>query len=85
MDGTKDDNDRKSNYAWRKKPRKFAPKSRLGCKTCKYVLAPCVTCRYIRDPFLQTLKGLTTSQNTTNKMRSIPACMLEMQIYRSNL
>ncbi|RAK98116.1 Zn(II)2Cys6 transcription factor [Aspergillus ibericus CBS 121593] len=23
------------NYAWRKKPRKFAPKSRLGCKTCK--------------------------------------------------
>ncbi|CAG9983669.1 unnamed protein product [Clonostachys byssicola] len=23
------------NQSWRKKPRKFAPKSRLGCKTCK--------------------------------------------------
>ncbi|OAR02631.1 hypothetical protein LLEC1_07446 [Akanthomyces lecanii] len=24
-----------SNLAWRKRPRQFAPKSRLGCKTCK--------------------------------------------------
>ncbi|PYI31604.1 hypothetical protein BP00DRAFT_474495 [Aspergillus indologenus CBS 114.80] len=24
-----------SNQSWRQKPRKFAPKSRLGCKTCK--------------------------------------------------
>ncbi|KAK0610830.1 hypothetical protein B0T14DRAFT_487311 [Immersiella caudata] len=24
-----------ANHEWRKKPRKFAPKSRLGCKTCK--------------------------------------------------
>ncbi|PYH86436.1 sugar transporter [Aspergillus uvarum CBS 121591] len=26
---------RMSNQSWRKKPRKFAPKSKLGCKTCK--------------------------------------------------
>lgn len=32
MDGKKTDS-----QAWRRKPRKFAPKSRLGCKTCKYV------------------------------------------------
>lgn len=30
-----------ASQAWRKKPRKFAPKSRLGCKTCKYGLMPC--------------------------------------------
>ncbi len=35
MDAPKDDNTKTANQAWRKKPRKFAPKSRLGCKTCK--------------------------------------------------
>ncbi|KAI1148896.1 hypothetical protein F4825DRAFT_432449 [Nemania diffusa] len=35
MDEIKDDNTKTANQAWRKKPRKFAPKSRLGCKTCK--------------------------------------------------
>lgn len=28
--------DKATKLAWRKKPRRFAPKSRLGCKTCKY-------------------------------------------------
>ncbi|KAK6815714.1 sugar transporter [Apiospora arundinis] len=28
-------------HAWRKKPRKFAPKSRLGCKTCKIRRVKC--------------------------------------------
>ncbi|RAK75445.1 Zn(II)2Cys6 transcription factor domain-containing protein [Aspergillus fijiensis CBS 313.89] len=31
----KAENTKAGNQAWRKKPRKFAPKSRLGCKTCK--------------------------------------------------
>jgi hypothetical protein len=35
MDEFKNENTKTTNYAWRKKPRKFAPKSRLGCKTCK--------------------------------------------------
>jgi hypothetical protein len=36
MDRTHIDKDTKmANQAWRKKPRQFAPKSRLGCKTCK--------------------------------------------------
>ncbi|KAI0971269.1 hypothetical protein F4678DRAFT_98987 [Xylaria arbuscula] len=35
MDKTKNENTKTVNQAWRKKPRKFAPKSRLGCKTCK--------------------------------------------------
>ena len=36
MAETEDDNTKKANnQAWRKKPRNFAPKSRLGCKTCK--------------------------------------------------
>ncbi|KAL7918972.1 hypothetical protein ACQKWADRAFT_302535 [Trichoderma austrokoningii] len=29
------ENTKAANQAWRRKPRKFAPKSRLGCKTCK--------------------------------------------------
>ncbi|KAJ5442138.1 hypothetical protein N7445_005145 [Penicillium cf. griseofulvum] len=29
-----DENTRAANQAWRRKPRKFAPKSRLGCRTC---------------------------------------------------
>ncbi|KAJ5171732.1 hypothetical protein N7492_004325 [Penicillium capsulatum] len=29
------------NQAWRKKPRQFAPKSRLGCKTCKIRRVKC--------------------------------------------
>lgn len=37
-DGMNNKNTETDNQAWRKKPRKFAPKSRLGCKTCKYVL-----------------------------------------------
>ncbi|KAI0447473.1 hypothetical protein F4803DRAFT_324818 [Xylaria telfairii] len=35
MDEIKNENTKAANQAWRKKPRKFAPKSRLGCKTCK--------------------------------------------------
>ncbi|OKO95193.1 hypothetical protein PENSUB_11272 [Penicillium subrubescens] len=38
MDGVKNKNIKMGNQAWRKKPRKFAPKSKLGCKTCKYVV-----------------------------------------------
>ncbi|KAL6809505.1 hypothetical protein V8C40DRAFT_278613 [Trichoderma camerunense] len=30
-----------ANQAWRSKPRKFAPKSRLGCKTCKIRRVKC--------------------------------------------
>ncbi|KAI0855265.1 hypothetical protein F4860DRAFT_496800 [Xylaria cubensis] len=30
-----DETTKTTNQAWRRKPRKFAPKSRLGCKTCK--------------------------------------------------
>ncbi|WZH40674.1 uncharacterized protein QYS62_001612 [Fusarium acuminatum] len=30
-----------ANQAWRKKPRQFAPKSRLGCKTCKIRRVKC--------------------------------------------
>ncbi|KAF7183975.1 hypothetical protein CNMCM7691_004465 [Aspergillus felis] len=33
MDEVKE-NTKRANQAWRRKPRKFAPKSRLGCKTC---------------------------------------------------
>ncbi|KAI0505182.1 hypothetical protein F5B22DRAFT_628502 [Xylaria bambusicola] len=36
-----DDNIKAANQAWRKKPRKFAPKSRLGCKTCKIRRVKC--------------------------------------------
>ncbi|KAI1743287.1 hypothetical protein F4680DRAFT_409694 [Xylaria scruposa] len=35
MDEMKNENAKTANQAWRRKPRKFAPKSRLGCKTCK--------------------------------------------------
>ncbi|KAI1312024.1 hypothetical protein F5Y03DRAFT_341122, partial [Xylaria venustula] len=35
MDETRNENTKTANQAWRKKSRKFAPKSRLGCKTCK--------------------------------------------------
>ncbi|KAI8954456.1 hypothetical protein F4801DRAFT_503236 [Xylaria longipes] len=35
MDEIKNENTKTANQAWRRKPRKFAPKSRLGCKTCK--------------------------------------------------
>ncbi|KAH0489333.1 hypothetical protein TgHK011_009766 [Trichoderma gracile] len=35
MNGMAKENTKAVNQAWRKKPRKFAPKSRLGCKTCK--------------------------------------------------
>ncbi|CAI7670129.1 unnamed protein product [Penicillium pancosmium] len=40
MDGMKTKN-KTANQAWRKKPRKFAPKSRLGCKTCKIRRVKC--------------------------------------------
>ncbi|KEY64531.1 hypothetical protein S7711_03598 [Stachybotrys chartarum IBT 7711] len=36
-DGVQKKNVKSANQAWRKKPRAFAPKSRRGCKTCKYV------------------------------------------------
>ncbi|VUC36554.1 unnamed protein product [Clonostachys rosea] len=35
MAGTQNSDVKMANQSWRKKPRKFAPKSRLGCKTCK--------------------------------------------------
>ncbi|KAF3057553.1 hypothetical protein CFAM422_012376 [Trichoderma lentiforme] len=35
MDEIKNKSTKAANQAWRSKPRKFAPKSRLGCKTCK--------------------------------------------------
>ncbi|RAL13151.1 Zn(II)2Cys6 transcription factor, partial [Aspergillus homomorphus CBS 101889] len=35
MDGLENKNTKTDKQDWRKKPRKFAPKSRLGCKTCK--------------------------------------------------
>ncbi|KAL6887581.1 hypothetical protein HDV57DRAFT_366366 [Trichoderma longibrachiatum] len=35
MDGIEKGNAKAANQAWRRRPRKFAPKSRLGCKTCK--------------------------------------------------
>ncbi|UKZ96200.1 uncharacterized protein TrAFT101_011002 [Trichoderma asperellum] len=35
MSGIAKENTKAANQAWRRKPRKFAPKSRLGCKTCK--------------------------------------------------
>ncbi|KAL7916823.1 hypothetical protein GGI35DRAFT_434059 [Trichoderma velutinum] len=35
MDESKSKTAKAANQAWRSKPRKFAPKSRLGCKTCK--------------------------------------------------
>ncbi|KUM57407.1 hypothetical protein ACN42_g9777 [Penicillium freii] len=41
MDGTKNKNTKTGNQAWRRKPRKFAPKSRLGCKTCKIRRVKC--------------------------------------------
>ncbi|KAF7117678.1 hypothetical protein CNMCM5793_006801 [Aspergillus hiratsukae] len=36
MDEIKE-NTKTANQAWRRKPRKFAPKSRLGCKTCNEI------------------------------------------------
>ncbi|KAL5357718.1 hypothetical protein BJX96DRAFT_23601 [Aspergillus floccosus] len=35
MDETKNENTKSARQAWRRRPRRFAPKSRLGCKTCK--------------------------------------------------
>ncbi|KAK4461504.1 hypothetical protein QBC42DRAFT_203560 [Cladorrhinum samala] len=35
------ENTKTANQAWRKRPRKFAPKSRLGCKTCKIRRVKC--------------------------------------------
>ncbi|PTB65892.1 hypothetical protein BBK36DRAFT_1120967 [Trichoderma citrinoviride] len=34
MDGIAKENTTAANQAWRRKPRKFAPKSRLGCRVC---------------------------------------------------
>ncbi|KAJ2995080.1 hypothetical protein NUW58_g1372 [Xylaria curta] len=34
MGKSENENTKTANQAWRKKPRKFAPKSRLGCRTC---------------------------------------------------
>ncbi|KAE8358859.1 hypothetical protein BDV27DRAFT_163181 [Aspergillus caelatus] len=41
MDGMKNKNTKTGIQAWRRKPRKFAPKSRLGCKTCKIRRVKC--------------------------------------------
>ncbi|CAH0051954.1 unnamed protein product [Clonostachys solani] len=35
MGETQNSDTKMANQSWRKKPRRFAPKSRLGCKTCK--------------------------------------------------
>ncbi|KAL6796352.1 hypothetical protein GGI42DRAFT_345167 [Trichoderma sp. SZMC 28013] len=35
MEAIKNKSTKTANQAWRSKPRQFAPKSRLGCKTCK--------------------------------------------------
>ncbi|KAK4163122.1 hypothetical protein QBC43DRAFT_320553 [Cladorrhinum sp. PSN259] len=41
-DDVKDgENTKTANQAWRRRPRKFAPKSRLGCKTCKIRRVKC--------------------------------------------
>ncbi|KAH7000605.1 hypothetical protein EDB80DRAFT_649776 [Ilyonectria destructans] len=41
MDEIKNENTKTANQAWRRKPRKFAPKSRRGCKTCKIRRVKC--------------------------------------------
>ncbi|KAI1128305.1 hypothetical protein F5Y10DRAFT_240703 [Nemania abortiva] len=41
MGEIKNEDTKTANQAWRKKPRKFAPKSRLGCKTCKIRRVKC--------------------------------------------
>ncbi|KAK1569917.1 sugar transporter [Colletotrichum navitas] len=41
MDDVQREDAKAANQAWRRKPRKFAPKSRLGCKTCKIRRVKC--------------------------------------------
>ncbi|KAH8174487.1 sugar transporter [Sarocladium implicatum] len=41
MSESVDDTSKIDKHAWRRKPRKFAPKSRLGCKTCKIRRVKC--------------------------------------------
>ncbi|KAH6976407.1 hypothetical protein BKA56DRAFT_644992 [Ilyonectria sp. MPI-CAGE-AT-0026] len=41
MDEMTNQNTKTANQAWRRKPRQFAPKSRLGCKTCKIRRVKC--------------------------------------------
>ncbi|KAL7928425.1 hypothetical protein V8C35DRAFT_318252 [Trichoderma chlorosporum] len=41
MDEIQNKDAKVTNQAWRKRPRKFAPKSRLGCKTCKIRRVKC--------------------------------------------
>ncbi|KZL81593.1 c6 transcription [Colletotrichum incanum] len=41
MNKIQNENTKAANQAWRRKPRKFAPKSRLGCKTCKIRRVKC--------------------------------------------
>ncbi|KAI6080664.1 hypothetical protein F4821DRAFT_273694 [Hypoxylon rubiginosum] len=41
MGESKNESSKSASQAWRKKPRKFAPKSRLGCKTCKIRRVKC--------------------------------------------
>ncbi|KAI9035597.1 Zn(II)2Cys6 transcription factor domain-containing protein [Aspergillus affinis] len=41
MNEMKNKNTKTDNQAWRRKPRRFAPKSRLGCKTCKIRRVKC--------------------------------------------
>ncbi|KAE8325653.1 hypothetical protein BDV39DRAFT_216346 [Aspergillus sergii] len=40
-DGMKNKNTKSDNQTWRRKPRNWAPKSRLGCKTCKIRRVKC--------------------------------------------
>ncbi|KAI3332252.1 hypothetical protein HD806DRAFT_187071 [Xylariaceae sp. AK1471] len=41
MNEIKNESTKMANQAWRRKPRKFAPKSRLGCRTCKIRRVKC--------------------------------------------
>ncbi|PON20653.1 hypothetical protein TGAM01_v210438 [Trichoderma gamsii] len=41
MDEIDNKNTKTTNQAWRRKPRNFAPKSKLGCKTCKIRRVKC--------------------------------------------
>lgn len=58
-------------HAWRRKPRKFAPKSRLGCKTCKYVPS------FVAIPDLKSSNILIGSNCRTRRIKcdlSQPSC-----------
>ncbi|KAE8372318.1 hypothetical protein BDV26DRAFT_103252 [Aspergillus bertholletiae] len=71
MDGMKSKNGKTSNQAWRRKPRKFAPKSRLGCKTCKIRRVKCDLSRP------SCLKCLSTGRTCDGYSEMPLACQTE--------